>query len=312
MPENVLITGCNGFVGTYLITALANSTLYGIDLQPEGSKRNIAYSRMDLTDSRGLKKIIEDNGISQVYHLAAVSNPRTASSNPLSAVSVNTMGTVNLFEASRGCPDIKLLIIGSAVQYGKPRIDTGKIDESHSLNGDSIYAATKTSSEVIGKAYAEEFNMHIAFTRSFNHTGPGRSENFVLSSFAKQCAEIKKGMRKPLISVGNIDIYRDFLDARDTVTAYQHIMEQGESGGVYNVCSGKQYKLRELLEEIVSFTGVDNVVIDVDQNRIRPDEPERLYGDNSKLKKLGWVQRFPMQQTLHDLFEYWMKYEPDN
>jgi len=143
-------------------------------------------------------------------------------------------------------------------------------------------------------------------TRSFNHIGPGQSENFVCSDFAKQIAEIEKGLKKPEISVGNLEAYRDFLDVRDVVSAYYHIMNKGKPGQVYNICSGKKIKIRYLLEILLSLSSKKNIALKIDSTKLRPVDNEIIYGDNSKLKKhTGWVSKYSIEEALKDTLDYW-------
>jgi GDP-4-dehydro-6-deoxy-D-mannose reductase len=142
-------------------------------------------------------------------------------------------------------------------------------------------------------------------TRSFNHTGPGQRDAFVLSSFAKQVAEIRRGRRRPVIDVGNLEVRRDFLDVRDVCDAYVALLEKGCSGETYNVCSGNSYRLRDLLDRLCALAGAE-VRINVDPARLRPVDVAELRGDPSKMREhTGWTAKHPIEETLTTLLEYW-------
>jgi GDP-4-dehydro-6-deoxy-D-mannose reductase len=145
----------------------------------------------------------------------------------------------------------------------------------------------------------------VVATRSFNHTGAGQSDVFVLSSFARQIAEIKAGRREAVLRVGNLDVKRDFLDVRDVCAAYVALLEKGEAGETYNVCSGRSYRIRDLLDRLCSLSGVE-VEVRVDPERLRPVDMPELLGDASKLEAAtGWKPTVAIDDTLRSLLEYW-------
>ncbi len=149
------------------------------------------------------------------------------------------------------------------------------------------------------------YGMNIVRTRAFNHTGPRRAEVFVCSDFAKQIVEVEKGKRKPVLWVGNLEARRDFTDVRDTVRAYWLSLEKCQPGEVYNICSGKSYTIKEVLDLLLSLTKV-NIEVKQDPRRLRPSDVPLLQGDSTKFKKAaGWEPTILFTQTLHDLLEFW-------
>jgi GDP-4-dehydro-6-deoxy-D-mannose reductase len=147
--------------------------------------------------------------------------------------------------------------------------------------------------------------MRVVRTRTFHHTGPGRGEAFAESSFARQIAEIELGLRPPVLEVGNLDAVRDFADVRDVVRAYWLLLEQGEPGAVYNVCTGRGRAIRELLELLLGASR-SRVELRVDPRRLRPSDVPVQVGDPSRLKAAtGWEPRIPIERTLVDLLEDW-------
>jgi GDP-4-dehydro-6-deoxy-D-mannose reductase len=153
--------------------------------------------------------------------------------------------------------------------------------------------------------YAKLYRVDAMMTRSFNHTGPGQRDAFVLSSFAKQIAEIRRGLRDAEMEVGNLDVRRDFLDVRDVCDAYVVLLKKGRIGETYNVCSGQSYRVGDLLREICSLAGV-HVSIRVDVARLRPVDTPELRGDPSKMAShTGWSPKHSIQETLKSLLDYW-------
>jgi GDP-4-dehydro-6-deoxy-D-mannose reductase len=145
-------------------------------------------------------------------------------------------------------------------------------------------------------------------SRSFNHTGPGQSDRFVASDFSKQIAEIEKGIREPALFVGNIDVYRDFLDVRDVINAYKHILERGRPGEVYNVCSGVKTKISDILDLLLSYSSEREIKVVEDKNKLRPIDMKSFYGNNKKLRlDTGWKPNYNIKASLLDTLNWWRK-----
>lgn len=309
MPARVLISGCNGFVGGYLSLFLKKKGLdvFGIDVQDASRLDWLNYRKVDICDAAAVLQYIKGNEITQVYHLAAVADPKVAHEKPASAVSVNVMGTLSFFEACRAIKGLMLLVVGSAEEYKSKVGDNIIYTELDALDARTIYGATKISAEAIGRAYSLRYELPICFTRSFNHSGPGQSTAYVLSSFAKQCADISKGVQQPEIHVGNLNVKRDFLDVEDVIEAYYAIMQKGKPGAVYNVGSRQPYLLKDLLNLLVSYIGRADIKIIIDQTRIRSGETETIHGDSSLLfEDTAWEPKIQIQDTLRKLYDYWI------
>jgi len=153
--------------------------------------------------------------------------------------------------------------------------------------------------------YHKSYGIKTIVTRAFNHEGPRRGEVFVTSNFAKQIAEIEKGLKEPIIHVGNLDSSRDFTDVRDMVKAYSLAVEKCTPGEVYNICSGKDWKIKEMLDMLLSKSKV-KIEVKQDPSRMRPSDVEILLGDCTKFKeKTGWKTTIPFEQTLEDTLNYW-------
>jgi GDP-4-dehydro-6-deoxy-D-mannose reductase len=152
--------------------------------------------------------------------------------------------------------------------------------------------------------------MAVMIARPFNHFGPRQDPHFAASGFARRIADIELGRWAPEISVGNLDARRDLTDVRDTVRAYQLILEHGRPGHPYNVCSGRAIPIRELLDMLIARARVP-VAVKVDPTRYRPNDTPILLGNPARLRdELGWTAEIPMEQTLDDLLEYWRRKTP--
>jgi GDP-4-dehydro-6-deoxy-D-mannose reductase len=145
----------------------------------------------------------------------------------------------------------------------------------------------------------------IISARPFNHTGPGQSPNFVLSSIAKQCAEIEAGLREPKLVLGNIEVKRDFSDVRDVVRAYWLLLQAGRSGEIYNVCSGRLVSLRDVINMFRDLVTVE-LKVETEAKKARSNDAEIMWGDQSKIHQAtGWSPEIPLAKTLEDLLGYW-------
>jgi GDP-4-dehydro-6-deoxy-D-mannose reductase len=152
--------------------------------------------------------------------------------------------------------------------------------------------------------------MDVMIARPFNHVGPRQDPYFAASGFARRIADIERGQWAPEISVGNLEARRDLTDVRDTVRAYQMILERGQPGRPYNVCSGRAIRIRELLDLLIARARVP-VEVKVDPARYRPNDTPILLGNPARLRdELGWTAEIPIEQTLDDLLEYWRSRTP--
>ena len=177
--------------------------------------------------------------------------------------------------------------------------------ESSPLDPGNPYAASKAMAELLEVSFRKAGGGGVITARSFNHTGPGQLTSFVLPSFAKQFAEIEAGTRPPKLTVGNIEVERDFSDVRDVVRAYSELLRKGRPGQVYNVCSGTATRLSEVVKQFQALCRTV-VTIERDPTRVRGGDISRIVGDPSKIKKeTDWEIRIPVAQTLRDLLDYW-------
>ncbi len=311
----VLITGITGFVGSHLADFLlgkGNIEVYGIERwrsnceNIEHIEDKIRLIECDIRDSSSVKKVVEEVRPERIFHLAAQSFVFTSWHAPAETLTTNIIGELNIFEAIRELGiNPKIHIAGSSEEYGMVDKSELPIKETNSLRPLSPYAVSKVGQDLLGYQYYMSHGLNIISTRAFNHTGPRRGEVFVCSDFAKQIARIKKGKQEPVISVGNLEAIRDFSDVRDIVKAYWLAMEKCKSGEVYNICSGRGYKISEVLEILLLLSKV-NVKIRQNPNKMRPCDVPILVGDSSKFRKqTGWKPEIPFEQTLKDLLVYW-------
>lgn len=312
--KRALITGITGFVGSHLAEFLLNEGIevYGIhrwrskDNNIEKIIPDIKLQEADLLDAHSLYAIVEKVKPDYVFHLAAQSYVVSSWASPVNTLEINVIGSANLFEAVRSAKlNTSIQIACSSEEYGMVYPNEVPIKETNPLRPLSPYAVSKIAMDYLGYQYFKSYGLRIIRTRGFNHTGPRRGEVFAESTFAKQIAEIEKGKREPVVYVGNLDAKRDYTDVRDMVKGYYLAALKGESGEVYNICSGKAWKIKDVLDYLLSLSRV-KVTVKQDPKRMRPSDVPILIGDNSKFtKKTGWKPTIPMEKTLTDLLDYW-------
>ena len=148
--------------------------------------------------------------------------------------------------------------------------------------------------------------MHIVRSRAFNHEGPRRGDVFVTSNFAKQIAEIERGLREPVIAVGSLKNRRDYTDVRDVVRGYWLLLERGEPGEVYNLCSGRAWVIQEILDFLLGEARAPGITVREEPTRLRPSDVPVLRGDATRAQAaVGWKPEIPFERTLRDILEFW-------
>jgi GDP-4-dehydro-6-deoxy-D-mannose reductase len=195
--------------------------------------------------------------------------------------------------------------VGSAEEYGIAPEGGAALREEAPLAPVSPYALSKVWQEELGGYFARVERWPISFTRTFNHTGPRQSPDFVCADFARQIARIELRLADPVLRVGNLAAARDFLDVRDVAAAYRAILERGRPGVPYNVCSGRAWPVADLLRILLGHA-VIKIKVEVDVSRRRPVDIPVLLGDPARLKTdTGWEPRVGMEESLRDLLEHW-------
>jgi len=260
----------------------------------------------DVRDYFSVEKVIKQVVPDYIFHLAAQSFVQTSWAMPNETLQTNILGTLNIFEALRSLRiDAGILVACSSEEYGLVFEHELPIKETNALRPLSPYAVSKVAQDLLGWQYFCNYKLRIFRTRAFNHTGPRRGDVFATSNFAKQIAMIEKNLQKPVIYVGNLETQRDFTDVRDMVRAYVMCVEKGRPGEIYNICSGRAWRMKEVLDLLLQMTKV-NVTIEQDIERMRPSDVPILLGDNTKFcEQTGWAPHIPLEQTLQDLLNYW-------
>ncbi len=311
----ILITGATGFVGRYLIPQLLQqgkhevwgfcrwrSQLQGFEKLPA----RFHWKECDIRDAGSVMRAVRAIRPERIYHLAAQSYVPTSWHAPSETLINNIVGQLHILDAVRDLEKpCRVLIVGSSEEYGLVSPHDLPVKESTPFRPLSPYAVSKVGQDMLAYQYHRSYGMPIIRTRAFNHDGPGRPDVFVASGLAKQVARVSLGLQEPVLTVGNMAVVRDFLDVRDVVRAYALAMEKGIPGEVYNICSGRGWSVKQIVDFLCKTSGI-RARIHVDPARARPADNPRIIGDGTKFRlQTGWKPQIPFETTLMDLLKYW-------
>lgn len=271
--KRVLLFGGTGFAGRHLEQLLR-----------EEGHLVISHGReVDIRDRRAVQMTIALNKPEWVVNFASVTTVRESIADPLGTYDIAFRGTHQLLTALKETQFAgRILCVSSSEVYGYPSDIELPLSESALLRPNSPYAVAKIAAEFLCYQWWSSSHTEIMIARPFTHIGPGQSDRFAVSRFSRQIAEIMLGMKTPIIQVGDLTTTRDFTDVRDTVRAYLQILELGEAGAVYNICSGIETNLLAALEYLISKSSIE-IKIETDDAVFRSVEQRRLCGSNLKL-----------------------------
>ena len=287
------VTGGHGFVGPHLLAHLNDS---GDDVVAPHQ------DEVDLDDADALKAAITAARPDAIYHLAALASVAESWADPLRTFDVNAVGTLRVLEVARHLDPVpRVLLIGSAEVYGTVTAADVPIREDLPLSPVTPYAASKVAAEYVGMQYHAGFGVPVVRARSFNHVGPGQHGQFVVADIARRIADAVRDGSTGALRLGNPTARRDFTDVRDVVRAYRLLVTDGVAGEAYNVCSGIDVSIGDLVQRLLVISGAD-LSVEIDPALIRPVDVPVLVGDNAKLRAAtGWVPNYSLDDTLRDV-----------
>jgi GDP-4-dehydro-6-deoxy-D-mannose reductase len=305
MAERVLITGAGGFIGGHLAAYVA-----GLGLEVHGIDRPGVQCPRDWTGSWYVADVTSAEASTAintvkpnyVFHLAALIN----SDSLADLLSINVVGTQNVLDALVGAQcNARILIPGSSAEYGLSLSEDMPIREGNPLRPVTLYGVSKVAQSMLATHYVSLYNLEVIRSRTFNLTGPGEPDTLVCSAFARQIVEIERGLRPSVLRVGNLESARDFTDVRDAVRAYWLILQSGQSGEIYNVCSAIPTMIHEILDILIAEARM-KIEIQIDLPRYTGGDIPLQCGDSSKLYRLtAWSPQIPLRQSLRDLVNFW-------
>lgn len=303
MSGRAFITGVSGFAGKHLARQLLAD---GWEVAGTVRSRTSGISavreyRLELDDLDAVSRAISDYQPEDVYHLAAVVDT-VVTPDVMALFRSNIMGTAATLEAVARIPAVeRVLVASSALAYGRPKHDTGIASESDPLEPLTPYGASKAATEALALQWARQHSVNVIVARAFQQTGPEHVGGYALSVWASQLAN-----GATVLKVGDLEVWRDYLDVRDVASAYRALISQGRSGEAYNVGSGRPVRMCELLEGLIDAFG-GTATIEVDPARLRAVDTPKFVADITKLASdTSWHPRFTLTETLADLASWWM------
>lgn len=312
----ILVTGANGFIGSYLIEALIKqypkSEIYGLIRAGANqdnilsTKKKIKLIRGDVLDYEKITRIIKLVKPDWLFHLAAKISPRFIKEADEQMLDINIIGTLNLLKSVKNyAPQAKFLYVSSASVYGNPPVRFFPIKENCPTEPIDAYGTSKACAEVLCKQYYLTFGLKTIIVRTFNILAPAKGQTFIEKNFLSQIKSIIRHGAPAIIKTGNLNTYRDFLDVRDVVEAYIDVIKKGHSGEIYNVCSNKTIRLQYLLDILLRYSGLKNKVkIIVDRQQVRTIEIKKSLGSNAKIRRhTAWTPKIPIKKSFMDLLE---------
>ena len=314
MTNVVAVTGAEGFIGSHLVEALVRRgnrvramVLYNmwsstgwLETLGDDISDQVDVVFGDVRDPATVRELVE--GAEVVYHLAAIGSVPYSYSAPRSFIDTNTIGTMHVLEAARACHTPRVVHTSTSETYGTAR--TVPISESHPLQAQSPYAASKMAGDKLAESYHLSFGLPVVTLRPFNTFGPRQSTRAVIPQIITQLASGSKQLM-----LGALDPTRDFSYVLDTASAFITLGEAPASaviGELFNCGPGDDIAIGKLAEDIAALMGVEADIVE-DPKRLRPKDSEvmRLVCDATKLReRTGWEPRYTRDEGLRETIEW--------
>lgn len=331
MKKIAFITGITGMVGSHLADYLIANTDWNVVglirwrspldnirnlIDQVNNKDRVRLVYGDLNDDASIQTAFADVRPDYVFHLAAQSFPKTSFTAPIDTMNTNIQGTVRVLEGVRmHSPWARVHVCASSEVFGRVPREKLPIDEECSFHPASPYAISKVGTDLVGRFYAEAYDLNVMTTRMFTHTGPRRGDVFAESTFAKQIAMIEAGLLSPVVKVGNLKSLRTIADVRDAVRAYYMLMTVNPiPGSYYNIGGTYTCEIGDVLNTLIGMSTMkDQIKIEVDPDRLRPIDADLQVPNTKKFTDhTGWKPQIKYEQTMWDLLNYWRERVAEN
>lgn len=290
-----LITGGKGFVGQWLAAHLKDA----------GDEVVLVDEETDVSDGPALRKVMTEAAPEAIYHLAALTHVGESWENPSQVLKVNVLGTAEVLAAGRALAhQPTVLVVSSAEVYGVVTPEQLPLRENTPTAPATPYAASKLAAEAVALQAWRGYGQPVIVVRPFNHIGPGQSPNFAVPALAKRIVEARRSGAQTL-RVGTMTTRRDFTDVRDVVVAYRLLIERGQPGTIYNICSGRDVAISEVADALLALADAELELV-TDPELVRPVDVPVLRGDAGLLRDAtGWSPTIPLATTLADVLASW-------
>jgi GDP-4-dehydro-6-deoxy-D-mannose reductase len=309
----VLITGITGMIGSHFAraTRARGWKTYGLARDSAASRMAALQDeniiRSDILDKDALQDTIRKIKPDIVIHTAGQAFNGISWKIENYTHLANGCGTLNFLQACREhCPKAKILLACSSAEYGDVTEAECPLKEERLLRPITPYGVSKVMVETLGYQYYTNYKIKILLPRLFIHVGTGHPPSTAIQNFAMQLALIAKGKLEPVIHVGNLSTARDFIDVRDGVAGMMMMLDKELYGKPVNICTGKAHRISDILNILMEISGLTADIVE-DSSLLRPSDEPLLLGDNSKLKSLGWKQKYSIRETLEAVYQDWLE-----
>lgn len=305
-----LVTGANGFIGGHLLDYLVGKgdEIYGLSRKFDKTRDNVDKLSLiegDICDKNQIDKIMKDIMPDVIFHFAAQSYPQISWRLPHETYNVNALGTLNILQSILDInPDCRIIVSSSSSVYA-PNDGKAKLHESDLVNPIDHYGLSKHVMEQISLFYFQFHGLDIVIIRPFFIIGPDK-EGDVCSDFSKGIVSVENKINNYL-EVGNLDVFRDFLDIEDAIAAILLLCNKGIGGESYNICSGESYSLKTILEILESYSSVTSISKRKSSSKMRKVDQKYRVGSFRKLEILGWSPKIKIQISLQRIIDFWRK-----
>ena len=307
--KTLFITGAEGFTGKHLVEYLRRRG-YEVIGGVRNRARKLAFERKygkalvcDVSDAITVARAIASVKPEGVIHLAGMSQPYLANSEPLVAYQSIVTGWANMLDAVRRVvPRAHVLLTSACDVYGQVEGSEHPATEDTPVNPCNTFGALKATAEAIARTFYLNYHTHITIVRPFHYTGPGQNEQFFYSSLAKRLAEWDPNSNDAL-QLPDLNAKRDLLHVMDVVEAYAFLLEEGRPNEAYNICSGNSRNVRETVEMLCRAAG-KNPRIEEMPTEHDPNFVQWFCGSNQKMaNEFGWQPRFTLEQAFSELVQ---------
>ena len=308
----ILITGGTGFAGSHLLEGLfsegyTNVHVTSFSETPDHVSQILSTDnihKLDLTNTESTASLIKKLQPQAIYHLAAFAFVGKSFEYSTAVFQNNiTLQETLLKAVLLHAPQSRILTVGSAEEYGLSEDHELPMAENHPFRPVNPYAVSKVTQDLLAYAYSVSYDLDIVRVRPFNHIGERQTDDFVISSFAKQIALIERGQQSQL-HVGNLNAVRDFSDVKDIAKGYITVMNHGLTKEVYNLGNGTGATIQSVLNQLIELSSTSINVVE-DSSRLRPADIPTMIADITKVTALGWQPTIPLADSLQRVLEYW-------
>lgn len=311
LTKIAFVTGAEGFIGSHLVRYLleenwdVTGTYRLPGYSPAADTERLRYVQCDLENGQRLTQLLAELQPTHIFHLGAQSLPTVSWSDPVGTFKSNIMGSLHLFEAVRYMQSRPIVVSAcSSAEYGHVRAEEIPVNEDQPLRPLHPYGISKVCLDLLAKQYCLDFGIPAINIRLFNTTGPGKTDD-APSDFVRQLVNMRKGLQRPTVEVGNLEPRRAYLDVADAVRGFYLAALKGTPGEAYNLCAAQTHSISEILHTAIRLAGVEPEIKRVDR-LMRPSDERIIFGDTGKIHKAtGWKPTRRLEETLQTMIDYW-------